>query len=178
MIGPRRRFLPVLEDSLETRVVPSVAVPTPSHAVSLPQAIAIKYGSQTHPTGWGVKAGSSQTVAFATSGVPHHRQLVYSVRPIRSPIPQIAAQEAIDPNLNSFKLNYHNGSNRAYSSATFVVRLAPGLRYIPGSEHIPSLGKLTVSKDSTGVQTLTLALPNGVPARASDYLIFQTKYYK
>jgi hypothetical protein len=178
MIGPRRRFLPFLEDALERRLVMSHSVPTLSRAVSLPQAIAIKYGSQTHPMGWAVKAGSTKTITYNTSGIPHRHQLVFSVRPIRSPLPLIAAEEAIDPNLNSFKLSFRNESNHAFSFVTYGVKLNPGLRYVPGNEHLPPFSNFTKTTDSNGVETLILALPKGIPAKAADYLIFQTKYYK
>jgi hypothetical protein len=177
MTAHRRRFLATLEDPLEKRVVPGHVAPILSPLISLPQAIAIKYGSQTHPTGWAQKQGTSQTITYYTGGLPHRHQLVFTVKPVRSPNAQIAAQEAADPHLNSFKLSYHNQGNHALATATLVVRLNPGLHYIPGNELLPPSSKLTESTDSSGIQTLSLSFPDGMPAGAIGYLIFQTKNY-
>ncbi len=166
MIANRRRFQPGLDNSLENRTVQSRVLP-------LPAAVAIHYGTQTHPQ-IALTKNERQTPTYQYGNTPRH--FTFRAKLDRRALPEYTAAEKANPYLNTYKVSYKNGTPKSFSWAAITIRLDHGLRYVPGAIVQPPGSKLTVTMDANGLQTLSLILPSGIPTGSSGYVAFVTKY--
>ncbi len=158
----RRAYRPEVVGRLEDRMVLSAVAPV--------NLAAFEHGSQLRPLVVATFQGSDQARIVSRSGKPLDGQFTYSAQEVALNVPNGGG-----PAVGTFKVDYHNESSKAITSATIVETLAPGLEYVPGSSHVPPDGRLTVWSNPKGDQILQLDLPGGIASGAEGYFEFEAE---
>ena len=164
-----RAFRPGVVVNLEDRRVLS-AVSAPLTASMVRRAIA--QGPETKPTLTVTRADSGQAEVLTRSGRPDHHQLTFSAHTFNASVPKGAVTAIV-----TIKVDYHNESKSAITSATIDEPLGPNLAYDPGNDHTPPGGQLNVSTTANGSEDVQLKIPGGIPPGGEGYLEFQAEYH-